>query len=32
MASAWISPSSTAFCDQPTVAISGEVKTLEDTF
>ena len=30
--SAWISPASTAFCDQPTVAISGEVKTLDDTF
>ena len=26
-----ISPASTAFCDQPTVAISGAVKTLEET-
>ena len=30
-ASAWISPSSMACCDQPTVAISGAVKTLEET-
>ena len=30
--SACISPASTAFCDQPTVAISGAVKTLEETF
>ena len=30
--SAWISPRSTACCDQPTVAISGAVKTLEETF
>ena len=30
--SAWISPASTACCDQPTVAISGAVKTLEETF
>ena len=29
--SASISPASTAFCDQPTVAISGAVKTLEET-
>ena len=31
-ASASISPASTACCDQPTVAISGAVKTLEETF
>src|SRR5688572_31725232 len=30
--SASISPASTACCDQPTVAISGDVKTLDDTF
>ncbi len=27
----WISPASTACCDQPTVAISGAVNTLEAT-
>ena len=31
MHSASISPASTAFCDQPTVAISGAVNTLDDT-